>query len=730
VFVFPRRTIVTSRGRRYEYIHLVESVRREGDRRPVHQVIGNLGPYDEVKFHNIKVALEASRARKRVAVVTTSNEHAPAKPSANLRYLDIAVACELWRQWGLADVLRDLMPVGEGEVPGALIVETLVAQRLVAPASKLAAVRWFPRTALPELLGIAPSQFNNTRLHRVLDDLEANTPSLMAKLPRLYQQRNGVFASLFLDVTDTWFVGHGPDLTVRAKTKEGLIARKIGIVLLCNERGYPIRWEVIKGNCSDGVAMTEMMQAISNLDWVGDTPVVVDRAMGRSAYVRAMVDAKLRFLTALTRTEFSTYATELPWAATEGLFIENAAHSKVAAEAARRAEAAGMQKVDDKLFVLDFGVVQPSAIDDEEVPDGPQDEEPNARAMRLCRQARQAVIDGRYSSHAAAGRALGLDRGVLSKYRQLLKLPEDIQRAILEGSAAGQSLASLLHIARLDAPQAQRAAFEALVKSTPPMRASVRPPAPHPAADAPDEPAQPLRVRVVAYFNPERFVEKRRAATHHLQRVEEFVAALNKKLANPRSRRSRSKILADIDRRLRRDDMLEVFDVDVEEKDVDGRRRYHVELALKAEDWRRRRRYDGFTVLVGHQNLPQTAPELARLYRAKDMVEKDFQVVKGVTELRPVRHRTDLKVRAHVTLCMLALLLERALRDKLSGSKYTVEQALELLEPCRLNRYRSGSGPGLYTITEIDKQQRSLLRKLRLLHLADDDHLAAHISPR
>lgn len=746
--MFLRRTTVTSHGNRYEYIHLVESVRRKSDGRPVHKVLANLGPMDEQVFANLKAALDASRAGQRVAVVSLPKEHRPTKPDANLRYLDLAVAYELWRQWGLDGVLRDAMPQGDSEVPGSLVVEALVTQRFVAPGSKLAATRWFPKTALPELLGVAPGQFNNTRVHRVLDDLEATTPSLMAKLPRLYQQRDGVFASLFLDVTDTWFVGHGPELAVRAKTKEGLIERKIGIVLLCNERGYPLRWEVIEGNRADSVAMTGILQAVSGLDWVGEAPVVLDRAMGCSAHIRAMADTKLRFLTALIRTEFATYATDLPWASMEELSVQGAERREVVAEAARRAQAAGMQKVDDKLFVLDLGVVEPAAVDGDEVGEvsevseigevgepedevgEPEDEEPNARAMRLCRKARQAVVDGRYSSHAAAALALGLNKSLLNKYCKLLKLPQDIQDAVLDGRTAGWPLVELLGIARLDDPQAQREAFDALC-SAPPKHAAPRPRGPRAACAGAQGPAQaqPLRVRVVGYFNPELFVDKRKAAIERLHRIEGFVAALNKKLARPPAKRSHSKILADIDRRLRRDEMLELFKVHVHERDIDGRSRYQVELTLEDDEWHRRRRYDGFIVLVGHQDLPQTAAELALLYRAKDMVEKDFQVIKSAVELRPVRHRTNLKVRAHVTLCMLALLLERTLRDRLAG-KYTVQQALELLEPCRLNLYRSDTGPSVYTTTELDRQQRAVLRKLRLLHLADDDHLADRIHPR
>jgi hypothetical protein len=239
----------------------------------------------------------------------------------------------------------------------------------------------------------------------------------------------------------------------------------------------------------------------------------------------------------------------------------------------------------------------------------------------------------------------------------------------------------------------------------------------------------PLRVRVVAYFNPECFVAQRQSAAELLSRIDNFVVELNTQLASPRSKRRREKILASIDRRLHKEELLGAFRVHIKKRAINGLSRYQVELELNEAEWSRRRRYDGFSVLVGHADLPHEAVELCQLYRAKDMVEKDFQTIKSVVELRPVRHRTNLKVSAHVTLCMLALLIERTLREKLAG-KYTVGQALEHLERCRLNLYPRGNGMGVYTITAVDKDQRALLRTLRLPHLADDDHLAARITPR
>jgi hypothetical protein len=209
------------------------------------------------------------------------------------------------------------------------------------------------------------------------------------------------------------------------------------------------------------------------------------------------------------------------------------------------------------------------------------------------------------------------------------------------------------------------------------------------------------------------------------------VQDLNQRLANPRARHDRGRIVAAVDRRLRRDDLLEAYEVAVTEHDLGGRVHYRVGLAPVLADWERRRRYHGFTVLAAHPALPHAAADLCQLYRAKDTVEKDFQVIKSVVKLRPIRHHTDAKVNAHVTLCMLALLLERILEHKLDG-RCSAQAALEILATCHLNQYHSttaGSVP-VYSLTEPDQDQLVLLRKLRLQLLADDGDLAARITPR
>ena len=155
------------------------------------------------------------------------------------------------------------------------------------------------------------------------------------------------------------------------------------------------------------------------------------------------------------------------------------------------------------------------------------------------------------------------------------------------------------------------------------------------------------------------------------------------------------------------------------------------DLKLKPDAWARKRRYDGFVLLLGHPQLHQSGTDLAQLYRAKDMVEKDFQTIKGVIQLRPIFSYTDPKVQAHVTICMLSLSLNRILelRLKNAGVAITAPACLEILSTCHLNRLADRPAQRtLYTVTQPTIAQQEILRALDMAYLTDDQAVAETIA--
>ena len=238
---------------------------------------------------------------------------------------------------------------------------------------------------------------------------------------------------------------------------------------------------------------------------------------------------------------------------------------------------------------------------------------------------------------------------------------------------------------------------------------------------------------MVLYFNPQMFVDMRAMGERHRAEVEAYVRDLNARLRRKGNKATRESVYSDITGKLASRSMLSIYTVHIDEKDDDGHKHFVVSLAFDEAAWNKRRSTDGFVLLVGHADLPQSAAEMVALYRAKDAVEKDFQTIKSDLELRPVFHHTDPKVRAHVSLCMLALLLERTLERRLrkAGKAMTAPAAFEELAAGHLNMVATGPDESIaYLATEPSVEQRELLARLRIEHLVDQDQMAARIEPR
>jgi len=292
----------------------------------------------------------------------------PRKVQANLQYLDIAVVSQLWDQWKLGALLDELLPKAATDIPTSAVLQALVTQRCVAPNSKLQAQRWYPKTALPELQGIAPGKVRNTRIHRSLEQLEMIETPLQERLARRIHSR-GPLTALYLDATDTWFVGRGPDLAHNRITKEGMLRRRIGIVLLCDARGYPLRWATVAGNHNEATSMMGMLRQVAAQPWMEQVPLVADRAMGRGVTIGALCAHDIRFVTAVPAPEMPSYSSSIALGAFDAVGVDGADRGDAAArkQLHQAATELGFERVSDARYVLDLGTLDrpdgPGAVD-------------------------------------------------------------------------------------------------------------------------------------------------------------------------------------------------------------------------------------------------------------------------------------------------------------------------------------------------------------------------------
>lgn len=716
-------------GKTYEYVQLVESFRRKKDGLPAPRVLANLGIQTPQVVENLKLALASSKTGGQL-ILSESIDTRGFRIQSNLRYLDLAVALAMWDSWNLSAEIKSIAPSDERIVESVKIITALVLHRCVAPGSKLAAVRWFPTTALSKLLDIPATSFNNGRIHRALDWLYSIDKTLQERLPNLYLPAEEKFGALFLDVTDTWFVGRGPELAEVGLTKEGVFQRRIGIVLLCDERGYPIRWKVIAGKRHESLGMFDVINSIAGANWLGDAPVICDRGMSKACYIDKFLASGVKFLTALSVNEYASYSDKIP--------SEQFAHIDVSDDERLRAknlsrigalaEEVGMEKVSKNTFVLDLGVIsraetgemkKAARLHDSSEYEKTLTENTPIAALRLAKNIQSDLLNQEVSSKADFGRKNGICVTKVTRTLDLLNLSSNIQDRLMNGEGGNLSFKSLFRISRLASHDEQLRKFEQTLAEREKSRSR--------SSNNGDSITRkvfsgPLEVRGVVFFNPEMFLNQRVQSSKHLKEIESFVADLNERLASPHSHRNESSVHSLITEKLKRREIQDCFEIIVHTKKAEKRCHLEVELIFKKDLWKRRRCYDGFSFLVCSKEMSHTAARLVELYRAKDKIEKDFHIIKSVTTLRPVRHHTDPKVCAHVSLCMLALLLGRTLERKLleRGLKYSCEAAFEMLATCHLNRValNAGGTSEAYTITQLNETQAAILEALGLTNLS------------
>lgn len=105
---------------------------------------------------------------------------------------------------------------------------------------------------------------------------------------------------------------------------------------------------------------------------------------------------------------------------------------------------------------------------------------------------------------------------------------------------------------------------------------------------------------------------------------------------------------------------------------------FHKNNEVNQQQINKAEKYDGISIIFSTKNL--TKKEVVKIYFEKDLVERAFKTLKGITQIRPVRHWLEERVKAHIFICYLSYLLLSLLQLKLKETEYTAIKALEELD--------------------------------------------------
>ena len=134
---------------------------------------------------------------------------------------------------------------------------------------------------------------------------------------------------------------------------------------------------------------------------------------------------------------------------------------------------------------------------------------------------------------------------------------------------------------------------------------------------------------------------------------------------------------------------------------------------------------DGKLLLV--TNVADLTPkEVVQRYKALADIERGFRVLKSEIEIAPVFHRLPDRIKAHASICMLALILYRVMRQRLrlSGSDLSPETALADLRRIQRHSVSINNAAPIAGISTIAQRQTDVLAALKIKKPSHDAQLS------
>ncbi len=121
--------------------------------------------------------------------------------------------------------------------------------------------------------------------------------------------------------------------------------------------------------------------------------------------------------------------------------------------------------------------------------------------------------------------------------------------------------------------------------------------------------------------------------------------------------------------------------------------------------------FDGYSCIFSTKKI--STKDIVNLYYKKEIIEKSFRTLKGITNLRPIRHWLYNRVQSHVFICYLSCLILSILKMKLEKMQMSPEEALEELGSMyNVYLYDRKNKTRLIKTVALNKVQEKILRSI------------------
>jgi transposase len=223
---------------------------------------------------------------------------------------------EMWRRLELDRFFEQAVDDDPADVPWSRVAALLAINRLCAPGSELAIEqRWYPSTALDDLLGIEEGKINDTRLYRCLDRILPHKTALERHLKDRYGALFGAeFDVLLYDLTSTYVEGaaeKNPMMRRGYSRDHRPDCEQMVIALIVNSEGFPFSYETFDGNRADVSTMETILRMVERKYGKARRIWVFDRGIVSEENLAAIRKRGGQYLVGTPRSQMKQFEAEL-----------------------------------------------------------------------------------------------------------------------------------------------------------------------------------------------------------------------------------------------------------------------------------------------------------------------------------------------------------------------------------------------------------------------------------
>ena len=223
---------------------------------------------------------------------------------------------ELWKRLELDRFFEEAVDGESADVPWSRVAALLAINRLCAPGSELAIEqRWYPSTALDDLLEIEEGKINDTRLYRCLDRILPHKTKLERHLKDRYGALFGAeFDVLLYDLTSTYVEGaaeKNPMMRRGYSRDHRPDCEQMVIALIVNNEGFPFSYETFDGNRTDVSTMETILRMVERKYGKARRIWVFDRGIVSEENLAAIRKRDGQYLMGTPRSQMKRFEEEL-----------------------------------------------------------------------------------------------------------------------------------------------------------------------------------------------------------------------------------------------------------------------------------------------------------------------------------------------------------------------------------------------------------------------------------